>query len=140
MNDEQLKWFESVQALEQKSQEQYDRTVIYLSGGALGISFTFVEKFIGESGAHWKVCLLSAWAVWGLSVTAALASFYFSALALRETAEAVSAGLKWPAAKSRFDSWTGFLNALSGVLFLGGVIMIIIFVALNLQGVTQETR
>ena len=38
----------ALSALEQKSQAEYDRLVVLLSGGALGISFAFVEGFIGD--------------------------------------------------------------------------------------------
>ena len=36
-------------ALEQKSQAEYDRMVVTLSRGAMGISFAFVGRVIGDS-------------------------------------------------------------------------------------------
>jgi len=131
MDETQKEYRQGLLELEQKAQEQYDRTVVYLSGGALGVSFAFVENFIKE-GAQSKAYLLTAWGSWGLSVTCALASFYFSALALRQTVEALDAGKKWPDARSWHDTATAVLNAASGLLFLLGVIMLTVFVWLNL--------
>ncbi|WP_134984071.1 hypothetical protein [Xanthomonas axonopodis] len=34
---------------EQKAQEDYDKTVLTLSGGALGISFAFVKDIVGQN-------------------------------------------------------------------------------------------
>ena len=55
-------------ALEQKSQAEYDRVVLWLSGGAMGVSFTFVGRLIGDSPIHLAWALMVAWALWVLSL------------------------------------------------------------------------
>ena len=119
---------------EQQAQENYDKTVLSLSGGALGISFAFIKDVVGD---HPLVCpnlLLAAWASWGLSVTMALFSFYFSFHALRIALHQVNSGaIRDETPGSGFSLVTVTLNALAGALFLAGVILIVIFVANNLE-------
>jgi hypothetical protein len=49
---------------EQKSQEEFDKTLVALSGGALAISFAFVENFIRDRGANEIWTLFAAWICW----------------------------------------------------------------------------
>ena len=51
-------------ALETKSQTEYDRLVVALSGGALGISFAFVERFVGDDPPLALWTLMAAWVAW----------------------------------------------------------------------------
>ncbi len=117
---------------EQKAQEDFDKTVLALSGGALGISFAFIKDIIGSKPVtNWDFLLL-AWICWGISVTSVLASYYFSHLALRFAISQVDKGdiyKKHPG--GLYDILTGTLNALGGILFLLGVILAVIFVRQN---------
>jgi hypothetical protein len=114
---------------EQKAQETYDKTVLALSGGAFGISFAFVENFVSSpQRAGW---LLGAWVVWGLSITAVLFSFYFSTKALRKSVIQVDDGEVPRSPGGRYSGITSVLNALGGVFFFVGALLLVIFVALN---------
>jgi len=55
-------------AAEQKSQDDYDKTLVSLSGGALGISFVFIEQIIGDNKVISEWILISAWSVWCFSL------------------------------------------------------------------------
>jgi hypothetical protein len=117
----------------QKAQEDFDKTVLSLSGGALGISFAFVKDVIGEDPIRISSLLFSAWIFWGLSVTSVLLSYYTSNLALRKTIEQVDEGKIYDERPGKcFDVITAVLNLLGAILFFAGVILITIFVALNL--------
>jgi hypothetical protein len=57
-------------SLLEKAEEQYARTVLYLSGGALAVTFAFVDKVaVVESTACARTILLCAWLAWGFSTT-----------------------------------------------------------------------
>lgn len=84
VDDEYRRWL--VQA-EQKAQDDYDKTVLALSGGALGISFAFVKEIIGEKPIEQSWLLVSAWLAWAASTMVMLASYYFSRKALRKAIE-----------------------------------------------------
>ena len=60
------------------STREYDRLVTWISGGALGLSITFVEKLTPQirPGSAWM--LISGWAFLGLALLTSLFSHYSS--------------------------------------------------------------
>ena len=61
---EMAKYREWLVVAEQKSQENFDKTVLTLSGGALGISFAFLKDIVGPQPIILSVFLLTAWFAW----------------------------------------------------------------------------
>ncbi len=119
---------------EQKAQEDFDKTVLSLSGGALGISFAFVKDIVGNKPIANSEFLLLSWIAWGLSVTSVLVSFYFSQQALRQAIQQVDAGEIYKQSPGGlFSRLTAILNAAGGLLFLAGVILMVVFVSYNLR-------
>ena len=74
----------SLQGVEQQMQSEYDKAIMALSGGALGISMTFLKDVVLKQGVHGGFFLLAAWVSWGLSVSLTLWSFHTSAEAFRK--------------------------------------------------------
>ena len=132
--DEDLKEYRKhIIKAEQKIQEEYDKSVLSLSGGALGVSFAFIKNIIGDKPIINSDFLFLAWLSWGLSIVIILASYYTSHLALRKTLSQIEeddyesfhiGGLS--------DKFTAVFNALGGIIFFLGVIFISIFVRKNL--------
>lgn len=119
---------------ERQSQEDYDKWVMALSGGALGVSFAFVKDFVGEGCVHESWLLFSAWVCWGFSVTCVLFSFYSSQQALRKAIKQVDKEKIYEVKRlgGLSDQVTAGLNLCGGILFLLGVISMTCFVHLNL--------
>lgn len=129
-NEEMIKHRDLLQKLEHEAQEQYDKNVLYLSTGALGVSFAFLKDIVSINDAvsiWWLIC---AWIFWALSVTAVLYSFYSSRLAMRKAIEAFDDGKEQ---KDKSDVWTSCLNFASGALFVLGLFSIIVFVYNNIE-------
>lgn len=119
---------------EQKSQEDFDKTVLSLSGGALGISFVFLKDVIGPNPVSEPTLLFYAWAAWGGSTFCVLASYYLSHLALRNTIKQIDQDrLHKEKPGTFFSTATAFLNALGAILFLIGVCNITLFANANLK-------
>lgn len=117
----------------QKAIEDYDKSIMSLSGGALGISFAFVKDFIGTGTVVNRSILFSAWICWGVSVTSVVASFFISHLSLRYAIKQVDTGVVYQQSPGGlYSRITAFLNAFGGLLFLIGVILIALFVWQNL--------
>ena len=55
---------------EQASQTDFDKGVLALSGGALGLSFAFTKDIVGTTHVVHIGFLLSAWIAWAASSTA----------------------------------------------------------------------
>jgi hypothetical protein len=120
---------------EKEAQEHFDKTVLSLSGGALGVSFAFVKDIVGPATPSCSALLFVAWISWGLSATAVLGSFYTGHLALRralyqiETEESGALYTMRPGGPAAVV--TAVLNAVAGSLFLVGVLFMTGFVWAN---------
>jgi hypothetical protein len=133
-------------AAEQKAQDDFDKAVLSLSGGALGISFVFVKDIIGPGVIHHPVWLLIAWVLWALSSLAILSSFFASHLALRLAIKQCDDGSIYKKTPGGiFSSATRNLNAFGAALFVLGVFFMAAFIYSNLSTrdaahVRQETQ
>lgn len=122
-----------LQVLEQQMQSEYDKAVLALSGGALGISMTFLKEVVAKQGILGGNYLLGAWICWGLSVTCTLFSFYSATHALRHAVKQTDDRLIYiELAGGKYDWITKILNFSAGLLFMLGVVSIVWFVKLNL--------
>ena len=137
---EYRKWLVSA---EQKSQEDFDKTVLSLSGGALGISLAFLKDVIGTNPIAHPALLLAAWLAWAFSTFAVLTSYYLSHLALRRAISQVDDGsIYMQPAGGSFSRATAILNAAGGLLFLIGVCCITAFAGFNFvtKGPTNDRQ
>src|SRR4051812_2387339 len=62
----------------QKTQDDIDKAILSLSGGALGVSFVFLKDIVGPVGAHKSGFLFAAWTCWATSCALTLLSFLTS--------------------------------------------------------------
>jgi hypothetical protein len=123
----------SLLSAEQQMQTEYDKGVMTLSGGALGISFAFLKDVVGEKELLHGSFLLWAWIFWAVSIACILTSYFTSAKSLRDAAVAVDQQTIYlTLAKGAWVNWTKGLNVGGGVAFLLGVVFLFIFVANNL--------
>jgi hypothetical protein len=119
---------------EQKSQDDFDKTILSLSGGALGISFVFIKDIIGPHPIVHPGFLLAAWLTWAFSTFSVLTSYYLSHLALRRAISQVDNGSIYSQPPGgKFARWTAILNAAGALLFLIGVCCITVFACYNLS-------
>ena len=124
---------EQLVALEQQSQSSFDRTLLTLSGGALGVSFAFVKDFLSGATPVRVPLLVGAWACWVGSLALVLASHYFSVLATRTAIKQVDAGRIYGQPPGRaFGALTDWLNVVGGLAFIAGLVFIALFVNANL--------
>ena len=138
------KYRELLESIAGDSQSSYDKAVLALSSGSLGVSFAFVTNFIKEEKIESSYLLLTSWVFWIFSVTAVLYSYYFSNKALNVainqrdeqidkqgdveiyTIEVANLG-------GLSNKATNVLNALSGASFVIGVLVMFYFVNLNMR-------
>lgn len=131
MNDEYRK---ELIAAEQEAQGSYDRAIASFSASALGLSFIVIEDLAGDSPVMvWAV--IAAWSCWSGSIASVITSYFLSSRALRKAilqtdSNDFSEGVGGFSAVA-----TQFFNLLSGVLFIGGIIFLIIFTVNNFGGI-----
>jgi hypothetical protein len=125
---------QSLIAAEQSMQGEYDKGVLTLSGGALGISLVFLKDVVGTKPLVHSECLLAAWIVWGLSIAFVLSSYFTSTKALRRAVTDTDEKMIYiTLAQSGWATATKVLNALGGICFFVGIILIVTFVSFNLK-------
>ena len=125
---------EHIVRAEQQAQSDFDKTVLTLSGGALGVSFAFLRDVVGSRPADATALLVVAWTAWSTSCALVLVSYFLSHLALRRTITQVDEGtIHRERPGGVFDRLTAVTNAVGGVLFVAGLVAMIIFVNANLR-------
>lgn len=116
-----------------ESQKSYDKTIVTLSAGALGLSLAFVHDYFADAPIQARTLLLAAWGAWGCSLAVILLSHLTSVWALKATISQVDSGMIFETSPGRgWSTVTTVLNILGGVLFLGGVVLLLLFVEQNL--------
>ena len=114
--DESLEEYRSyLIKVEQKVQEEFDRTVLSLSGGALGVSFAFVRDVVGPGPVVSTRVLFWSWVCWSVSMVLVLISFFTSHLALRYAVKQVERGEIYERRPGgAYDLLTAICNAFGG--------------------------
>lgn len=117
---------------EQAMQREYDKGVMTLSGGALGLSLVFLERIAGPGELAHDSLLLTAWIAWSLSILFILASYFTSARAFRQAIEDTDSEKIFDTlAKNCWATVTHTLNLLGGIGFVSGIVLFVTFVYLN---------
>ena len=118
---------------EQKIGEGFDKTLIALSGGALGLSIAFIKDIVGANEMKHEGHLIASWSFWALSLGSILFAFYFGQLAYRKAITQVDNNtIDTEVTGGIFTPIVNWLNAIGAVSFLLGVISIIVFSIKNL--------
>ncbi len=117
-----------------KSQDDFDKTLIALAGGALGISFAFVDGFVDPSSPQAVWSLSWSWILWSLCLVFVLCSFFASNLAARKALKQLDDGTIYNKRTGGSANWiTAALNIVGGCSFVVGVFLMIYFVIQNLE-------
>ena len=121
--------------MEVRSAESFDKAMITLSAGALGLSITFLHDIAPHPRLIWLL-----WIAWGgfiLSLLSTLLSFLLSQWACRRQRDILdSRSRNEPQATeqpNRPAQATGILNWASIICFIAGVVFMAIFSIRNLE-------
>ncbi len=118
----------------QKSIDSYDKSLLTLSGGALAISLIFIENVIGASKMDVPLFLIFAWICWVNTITWTLLSFYLSHIAMKKTIKQVDDGVIYDETPGGcYTCIISILNAVDGLFFIAGVILVMVFAVVNLN-------
>ena len=123
---------DTLSRLAEQAQSEYDKAVMTLSGGALGISFGYLKDIAGPPPHAHTWLLVFAWLSWTVSVFSCLFSQASSASAMRLAIAQLD--LNSPEAEptgGTFNRITQWLNRLAGGLFVVGTLFMIVFAVLN---------
>lgn len=131
--DELQNYRSNLLELQQKMQSEFDKAVMSLSGGALGLSFAFLKDIVKTTPLKDTSCLIAAWISWALSISCILFSFMSSAAALGHAIKQTDQKVIYLETQGgAFNTATKYLNIAGGIFFLLGVIAISFFMKVNM--------
>lgn len=110
-----------------KASESFDRMVITLAGGALGLTVTFIHDIAPRPRLLWAI--YTGWALLAASLLLILLSFLTSIAAHDQIIEQVD---EYVASVRRPRRWTTWLNRSAAVLLVVGVGFVVLFACYNL--------
>ncbi len=114
-------------------QGEYDKAVLTLSGGALGISLVFLKDVVGSKPIVHSNYLLAAWIAWSFSIAFVMISYFTSTKALRRALKDTDEKTIYLSlAQSGWSTTTKVLNAFGGLSFFIGIALLVRFVSFNL--------
>jgi hypothetical protein len=128
LSPEMLEYRRTLQAAEDASHNDYDKAILTLSGGALGITFAFFREIAARLGDARPIWLIAAWAAWCLSLASILSSFYTAGKANRLAIQQINRNQLPDKPGGSWDRATRRLNFSGGVCFLLGAVFAVCFI------------
>jgi hypothetical protein len=130
MKDSDLEYWRQLYETYKESAQQFDKQILYISSGALGVSMSFITDIVEMKLASHKFLLSISWIVLAFIILVSLTSHYISMKALNYKMEnRNNDGDK----KSSF--YNGIVSKLNVIMLLGlpiGIILLICFITLNI--------
>jgi hypothetical protein len=131
---ERSKYREGLIDLHRSSITNFETGIMTLAGGALALSMTFHERFIGEGPLQSTGLLMTAWGLWIVSLLSILFSHLTASLAALRAIGQLDAGKDQVGVfGGRYATVTHVLNWASAVSLILGVIAFAVFVYANLD-------
>ena len=104
-----------------ESSKQYDKSILFVSSGAIAISLTFIANIIDKAATSSKWLILCAWAGFGLSMAVNLVSFLTSQKGYLENIKQLDSG-ELPNRFWTICTWwlniAAFISLFTGAVFL----------------------
>lgn len=111
-----------------KSSEAYDKALMTLAGGALGLSLTFIKDIVKSTQPTSLWTLMTAWGCLTLSLATILISMLSSQWAIRKAIHQVDdASFPGVIPGGGFAVATDVLNVVAGLAFLVGIALLVWF-------------
>jgi hypothetical protein len=118
----------------QKQSEAYDKAVLSLSGGALGLSMTFIRQIV--QGSPNRVLLLAlAWSGFAVSILAIFISMLTSQWAIRKSVCQIDEGNAEAQHTGGWSTVTACLNILACISLVFGIGLLVWFSIANLNSI-----
>lgn len=141
----------SIQRMIEKSGDDFEKNLTYISAGALGLSLTFIEKIIKIEDSNYRLYLIGGWIFLALTLFVNLISHLNSRSSGEKSNEEFSEiSVSDKDYKSKMDilinkikrrnkliNWINYATLLFLIL---GISLIIIFISLNVMSKTNEVK
>ena len=125
----------------EKLNNNYDKLIITLSGGALALSLTFLKDIVKQSPIRSPIYLISSWGLFILSLTCVLGSLLFGIAAYKKAIDQVDACTIYKENPGGlFSKVTTVLHYAGTVFLLTGLVLITIFIYSNMEVINVQRQ
>lgn len=130
MEEEDKAYYEQLSKAYFESSVQFDKQILFIASGALGISFTFINDIIDLSCSVWKGILFTSWILFALVILFSLLSHYYSKQAINNKMENIEKENHTQSGK--LNDKVVLLNKLMIAFNILGLFTLLIFIYINI--------
>jgi hypothetical protein len=130
MQEEDKEYWQQLNKAYIESSSQFDKQVLFLASGALGLSFAFIKDIVKLAEATNKWLLISSWSLFGAVILLSIISHYTSLKAINKKIHNLNA--KEDKSSKKLNSLTKWFNILMIVFLALGLSFLTVFVAINI--------
>jgi len=113
-----------------ESAKQFDKHILFIASGALGISFSFIKDIVNLKDAVCNSVLIISWVDLALVILLSLLSHYISKQALNEKLKLFYHKKQTKADK--LNNIVKYLNISMIIMLVLGIILLVTFVGINI--------
>lgn len=114
------------------SNEQFDKQILFIASGALGVSFAFIDKLIELRKSIRKELLIDSWYLLSIVILIALVSHFISLQSIRWSIANYENEVKIERGNYKWNLVIRVLNVSMMIGLFAGVIRLIQFINLNI--------
>ena len=125
--------------IKEKSDDDFEKNITYISAGALGLSMTFIEKIVDIHKGSFLCLLFIAWGLLTLTLLVNLLSHYISSNHHDKTTQELDS--KDPETNNNIDRRNSLMrkiNISTVVTLILGIIFLLLFTSINLTKMKNE--
>lgn len=130
MAEEKNTYLEQLNKAYIESSSQFDKQILFIASGALGISLAFIKDIVKLDIATNKNLLLLSWIFFGAVILICILSHYTSLKAINFKIENLYQ--KKDKTSKLFDFFTKLFNILMIVFLATGLILLFVFIGINI--------
>lgn len=130
MQEEDKEYWQQLNKAYIESSSQFDKQVLFLASGALGISFAFIKDIVKLDVATHKWILIFSWSLFGAVILLSIISHYTSLKAINKKIHYLNA--EEDKLSKKLNSYTKWFNILMIVFIALGLILLTLFIAINI--------
>lgn len=130
MNKEDQEYWRQLFDSYKESSVQFDKNILFIASGALGISMTFITDLVQLNVANEKWLLTVSWIILTLVILSSLSSHYFSMKAINHRMKNLKSNEDKKS--SKYNSLVSNLNVLMIISLTLGILALVLFITLNI--------
>lgn len=137
MEEEDKEYWNQLFQTYKESATLFEKNLLYITSGALGISITFLSDIVDLDTACFFYLLISAWSIFTVVILLSLIAHYCS---MKSMNHEMKYFLKEKKPKNRFEKWVKKMNVSMIIGLPLGLVFLVLFLSLNLTSMSKQNN